>query len=431
MKKIFIAIVAVFAFMPLTLVAQTSIDHYWENGLEYRRYSIMHEKVSDIRIDYLINTPGAANFKCKWGLYSINPDGSSSTQVASETTTKQHDLYINHNFRSGSYWFYVQESGRTDKLGLRYESFDAETCSDTQISVAPSALIESNAGTLSVYYTTRTITLDDSSSAYCTILQKSKVSDSRQIRTVNVYVDGVFVGRQRGPHYFPVRGDIKASDLSVSIKNPSKYFLDNNKGGGTGIVASGTNYDVYLVQHFTVQANTSNLNVSGTNPQTVNYGYQNTSISFTPLSGYMITGVTVNGVKVSGWTKDSYTYPSTTITENKIINVTTGPLRYKLTVSVTGLTGNDCALLDVYKQGESTPVNRIYLNASNPSQVIAGLDLAKYTVKQTSWSWGYTASSVSVDVSLEAGDATASFVCTPRTGNLPLHGESSKIAWGK
>lgn len=271
----------------------------------------------------------------------------SSNNLAVDNSNKEQAFGLGHVFESSVYWFLLEKS---DKIS----GFEAGGA-DSQWKFGGYVITGlTKAQSIWVYIAPLTITLDNGSAPYCSIKQASKVSDSMASRTVNVYVNGTYVGKQSGTHYFPVRGDIKSSDLSVSPV--SGYILDPAKGSGTGITVSGTTYNVYLVQQYQV-AGSIDHGTKTNSPQTVNHGSSSAAMVFTPAANYVISGVTVNGVAVSGWTANSYTYPAQTITEDKTVVVST---LNKYTVSYNGNGSTSGSMADqsfVYGTAQNLRVN--------------------------------------------------------------------------
>ncbi|MCQ2135525.1 MAG: InlB B-repeat-containing protein, partial [Bacteroidales bacterium] len=146
-----------------------------------------------------------------------------------------------------------------------------------------------------------------------TITLKAKWVDN-PVRLPSATRDGyIFKGWYDGTVYAGGSNDVYQPSRSLTLKaawEPLKYVIK-------GVIANGS--------------------MSPQEPQTVARDQKNEPIVFTPDPDYDITGVMVNGVAVDGWTASSYTYPSTVVTEDVTIEVSTAKVRGDMTVTMYGL----------------------------------------------------------------------------------------------
>lgn len=220
------------------------------------------------------------------------------------------------------------------------------------------------------------------------------------------------------PFYANTYSDLYAAFGYDKYKLINHYF---NNGQGEGRSCVGSTPGLYPNN---AQVNNLSNAPAGTVNLYANWTPGSVTLPSATRNGYAFLGwftAAEGGTKVGG-AGDTYT-PAGNVTLYGQWSQET----VDLTISETGLTGNDGIIVTVTASGSTKPAYVVSLDPANTSVTIKAVPVGVYDIVETSWSHAYTVDPASFNVNLNK-DTEVTFVHTPKQ-NTPAHDESSVINW--
>lgn len=211
--SLLLAVIMLFGLLPVTALAEVDAG---SSGI-YHTYRLDGLEYDGISVRYTIYAEGAANYKIDWTLYTRDQWGKNTQQRGTDRSTHEHYAggdHVRHSFVSSKYWFYL-----TKNKTVFWKTYDGDD-ELQQIGIGSKELTAGKSK-VDVYAMPLAVPMEKSTEQYLTsVTQRSKAAVKQEARTVNVYVDGEYVGKQNGSVLFPNREDAKASDLTSVVAAP-------------------------------------------------------------------------------------------------------------------------------------------------------------------------------------------------------------------
>ena len=228
--SLLLAVIMLFGLLPVTALAERRDADTWVDGIKKRNYTLFENR-TDLNMTNQVNA-GMLYHDMDIYLYEIKSDGSRGAYVDKDRSTSAIITSGGwYSMTSGQYWFWLEGKknvGSTQKTSTAIALEIDKPTKDHYVNICRLP---------------RAIPLNNTS--YCTVTQKTGFSESKTLRTVNVYLDGKTPDCivATATCYFPnsSKHNISTDDLSVSVNSRYKRSSDG------WITASGNTYNIYLV----------------------------------------------------------------------------------------------------------------------------------------------------------------------------------------
>lgn len=213
--------------------------------------------------------------------------------------------------------------------------------------------------------------------------------------------------------------DFKGWKVVSAEKN---WTLNDVYGVGIKQLAQGLYGNVTLeaqweIKKFPVKTTFTSGKGSASTDQSITFNQNSTAVTINAAKNYRIKTVkvvmSVDGADIVKVDESydpavnpvsSYTVSAMKIEGETNITVTTERVSADVTIKRTGLQGDDSSIIKVTKQGESTAVYTIILNAAEPQVTLNQIPLGTYIISETNWAYTYNKASATQTITISSTD---------------------------